>query len=520
MKTRLINILRNRKTLTEKFYKKIQVVPSFRPLLKKFKMYMNGDRRLSIDKLINDLKNVNIQKGSGTDSITKYTISIKKPEEYKFEYVGLGAGYDFSFLNPGEDDIHQIEDPISKIPPGQNSSTTNICKEPQTEHIVLGESFAHGGFAKIYDVRNDPSKVCKLFFEQDTKLMEKIQNNFTRFNSLLKTSEKKEITLSVPPENDWVCIDNLFGYLMTKMNGGSLLDVVKKLNNSESVLDVVTFITQARNKLPDITELKFIHGDIKLENILIHNGAAYLHDFDGVCVYEPPPIETPIEIYHTPLYAHPLLTFAIDYLSNKKESNINKENAMFCFELHMNLALHGNTSTSNTLYRTAITSIINEKWPSNKSFTISQYYKKFDLYALGASLLHTGIYKQIEPMQKLGKQYIEEALTPESSSGGGTLGIQGKHITPSTHGRPGLQNVTLGQRNVTPGQRNVTRRLPPVTHGLQNVTYGPQSVTPVRVGPLSRELNAYEFPPIIINKYEEEAFDRASRFKIRYIAKS
>ena len=457
-KNKLINIIKNKKQITTRFYKKLAADPLFAPILKKLQMYMKGDGRLSLPLLITTIQKLG-QKGGNPPPLVLSVTGNGAFAGYNFDFMasekpasipiaGEFAAYNFDFLGS---DIQQSDSGLFQIK--SKVSVQQGCTENTIQ--LPSQPFAQGGFAEIYNIVNVnvDDKVCKLFFAHHGGLRLKIKENIEKFKTV---TNYNQITLTVPEnDNDWICNDGRFGYKMTKMDT-SLLDLAKTNTN------IITFVNEAKAKL----QADFIHGDIKLENILTKNDVPYLHDFDGVYVFKDPIIK-PVEIYFTPLYAHPLLTFAIDALSGSTDIDLSKANEVW--NINMNIALFGVESEVNTKYRNVMQCLL----PLNMPGTISQYYNKFDLYALGASLIHTGIYMNNIEMQDKGIEYVNEALVPHS--GGGRKKKGGRDVC--------IQKPLLSK-----------------THDFH--AYAKEQV---------------QQKPI--DTKESDAFHNAARFKIRYVGK-
>lgn len=78
MKKRLLDILRTRKTITEKFYAKLSHDYRFNSVMRKIQMYMRGDKRLSISRLIQDVKNINEGQRGGGDELVVVSDDLQK----------------------------------------------------------------------------------------------------------------------------------------------------------------------------------------------------------------------------------------------------------------------------------------------------------------------------------------------------------------------------------------------------------------------------------------------------------
>ena len=289
------------------------------------------------------------------------------------------------------------------------------------------------------------------------------------------------ITLTTPKEeNDWVCIDGRFGYIMPKMEG-SLLDQIKKYTIT---LDL---IEKAKNKVTMLSS-KCIHGDIKLDNILILNNKSYLHDFDGVFVFGN--TQKPVEIYFTPIYAHPLLPFVIDFLSSESDSiTIQTENVKNVWNLHMSVAL--NMSSDQDVLKQYISQIQVYAFEQLHSETITldtDFIKslKFDLYSLGASLLHASI-----------KMAEAEAQTDVSNK------IQGK------------ANEIFAQM-VCGKKRGGAKTI----QGLKQVPKTPGILGDARKDNLAGLYEKVkESEPLTKKEINWESFTKDSNFKVRYVGK-
>lgn len=147
IKRKLVNILKSKKKITQKFYQQILETRQYNHVLKKIQMYIKGDGRLSVTRLINDINQNNQKGGGGDDDINLYN-------------YGFG-GYDFSFLSKSI--VNKSEIKLADIP--TLVLAPNICKEEnKIKKMDLTNPVASGGFAQIYYYNETQTQLVKLFF--------------------------------------------------------------------------------------------------------------------------------------------------------------------------------------------------------------------------------------------------------------------------------------------------------------------------------------------------------------------
>jgi serine/threonine protein kinase len=142
-----------------------------------------------------------------------------------------------------------------------------------------------GAFATSYQLLSSPDKVIKVFKPQKLDTINTIINNINEFEEYIynRYEYMKDKTTFIPLDSNIKPNASKFFYL-TKYCDGSLLTILQKSNS-----EYYDNLENAFNLLKEIYEKRcpFVHEDIKLENILYKEHKVFLHDLDGIFIYDP-----------------------------------------------------------------------------------------------------------------------------------------------------------------------------------------------------------------------------------------
>ena len=284
---------------------------------KKAILYYRGDKRLSVPKFLDALSRAKVkrrvQKG-GVPGLG-WRIGVGKSE---------ANGYKVTVHDVGE--AQEIIWPVIPYDDDKAVFTFGVPQEQQpgvARPKMLSTYIGAGANAAVFNITNEPENVYKLFFKAPSIVFDAIKTNLNKFvkdrrgvatvfPSTYFTVERGQYTAELianhPPFSD-------FGYRMIKCQK----DLKKALYDSS----LLQYIDDAMKKLSDDPERAskrlFVHGDIKLENIMLDDGnSVHISDWDGVYMYDdtllrgPPP-----STFFSPATAHPYYIWYCEMLKNK-----------------------------------------------------------------------------------------------------------------------------------------------------------------------------------------------------------
>lgn len=201
----------------------------------------------------------------------------------------------------------------------------------ENKEYIIGDEIGRGGVSVSY-------YLCDIDAKQ--KYVIKKFNNKIKVDILLDNIIEFDIYIvKIYPTiaNYWTYLfpqEKNNKFIVSKLCKGSLNDVGKNDLTDDEKLDL---LTKGYNKLKVIYEHKcpFVHGDIKLENMLYDkNGEVYLHDFDGVFVYDKVSMlhvtDNPFhrEQLCTASMCHPFILWYQMVLAGDDDSAINDDNLL------------------------------------------------------------------------------------------------------------------------------------------------------------------------------------------------
>ena len=428
-------MIRLDKIPSHKFLIKLMHDPSISiPVKKRIIMYVNGDKRISKRKLILDLHVAcPLVGGSGEDSNIIFKFGIDSPK-YR---SGTASPMDlpsptgpFTFgigspniNNPTPKKITQANVAIN--PEGMNArffisqmaAFTNFAVDKPldvytnksgTKTLTIDEIIGSGSFANVYKIANEPTLCIKLFKNNNDEgaIQLCIRNFLSSCKAYIQYTSFHFGTL----EDIWYSnSQNNSGYITTLMHG-SLTDLF-------SLIDVPQLDIIHSKTLAILKNNCFIHGDVKLDNILYRNHTreydVKLHDFDTVYVYDAEtllhdsdkPFKTKMSM--TPLSTHPFfMTFTKCLATATNKSELITSLNTFTYDDIMNrwkLIIAIVTQNCNPAEIENIKSIIDsllslvERFLDFKTRSgninvdwLRNMMQHFDLYSYGASLIVYG----------------------------------------------------------------------------------------------------------------------------------
>jgi hypothetical protein len=338
---KLYRIISGNKNISKPFFNLLLADPLLNNSIKKrIIMYVKKDKRLSIPKFMNDLKN--IQKGGVGDSCK----NNKEATQFVFKF-GVQPG-DLNTINQVNEVVFDLC--LAKItslnpqnsskrvsfftsgPSGPSSSSSGQSIKPDTPNskkvppritsrfaiastkniqnpIIKGQIIGSGTYADVYEYKdNQTIKIFKhTINESDLRNINSCIQEFYR-HCCDKIKNTSFIDKSINSSYNDIINANIHlssvkpAYYITKfMNGGSLKDYLNTIINEHD------FDTKLNNICNDVHSKlvndNFIHGDIKIENILCNidekkDITTFIHDFDTVYVYNP---DTLLHVSITPI---------------------------------------------------------------------------------------------------------------------------------------------------------------------------------------------------------------------------
>lgn len=364
LKINLLRIIKSKGNISATFLKKLEADPMFKIVMRKVYMYFKKDGRLSHATFIKDVSSLKEQQGG----------------------------------KPG----------INIMLQWGNRINPNLVVHLSDSESVSVKLIGSGAFADIYKHSDD--KVKKVFKSIDNDSINRFKKNTKLFNEIIdKNSCIYSLTCPKPLEWFGSTADTEVGYIVKRMDQD--LSNLKIDNNFGNLINLIC------DKLPHKRQnnaSNFVHGDMKLQNVLLFENIPYLHDLDGVFVYSLPfkyP-DSNINIEMTPIFSHPLFSFFVDKLNKKEHDAFDSKR----WEVMFNI-VHITTQSDIVLdFLNLLKVIINVSW-QDRLRTILDESKYFDLYSLGASILFTGLIKNIEDLRTIGKSLINKAIKRQTGAG-------------------------------------------------------------------------------------------------------
>ena len=411
---KLLQVLGSTDVLSTKYYKSLMTNPSLCDSIKrKITMYVKNDKRLSIKKLLDDLRKLkNNKRGRGGAPINPFAVftvhqsildDFPDPTIQQITSAGSLTILNFDKLNI-----------VNELPP----------PPPPPPALKLGKWIGGGAFGDVFMIPGNTSHVYKIM--REFGIWDEIKSNLLRFQDINLTLK---IPSSLSPDKESLFIDEgtTHGYIMEKKEGSidSLFKKIYKTQPHNNSYDAFFSMIKAVNiKLEELSireEPVFIHGDIKLENILYTtktNANAksvydyFIHDLDTVF------IKTKVEILNnsiefkmdsTMIHAHPLLNyFVYDFLPMTLEQKTTlgttdmATNTIVNWNYLTNIQINStNNANFGSVFKKHIMTLLGINDKNNLNIPVLSYYdakinsssllnicKKIDLHALNSSLLY------------------------------------------------------------------------------------------------------------------------------------
>ena len=493
--SKFLKFLLQNKPITKKFYIILMLDATIPEIIKKsIGLYVRGDKRLSIEKLVKNIKSIRklprvIKQSGGTNGGTiVYTETDKKhiimshtprisyspfakdaepiisPFAKGEPMISAFAGYKFDSI----DSIKFIEQP---------SIISATKSEPFDIQSFIGASgytvnkTAQGGNGMVYMLSNtkEQSDIVIKTVANTYKIVQMLKSTHT-FKEHIQISETtcpgepiaNINTLSdIKDKYNWFNIYENPAYAMPYYNGNLTDYIVNIITKStkptlqtinEQLLDV---IIETRMLLPDSyarnhtgTQYSFTHCDIKLDNILINKGnSPILHDMDTVVVYEISKIDNTYlqGVDFTPLFAHPLFV----YLTDGSPSTTMDDDTTLLNPWQMYIRMSHGAFSRNPIIDKFL-EIIKGMWndatkkvrvDTTNLHGILQYC---DVYSLGASVMMTALNNELRlnynPTKKtqydllylIGQELIRFAFANLPTKSGGSIERLSQYGTTNT----------------------------------------------------------------------------------------
>lgn len=387
MHAQIVRVLSSKRKFRSEFLNKILADPNVPSAIKrKLVMYQKDDKRLSLPKLIADLKSFKKtpRGGAGPSPFANFSLAFDSTSTIsKIENLHLIAPNDAIQLQRNTIVNKQVDPP----------KTLSLSEKSYSMKSALGS----GGFGDVYEyiAYPDDNIAVKIFRGITPERFTQINSNINGF-----VNKFGHIHTSFIDPPFWLEMDNVQGYIMHKCE--SLQDRLLSLSSSESEID------QAVALFEPVVSAGFIHGDVKLENILVKkNGTVVLHDLDGVYVYDIPLSAAPHEFDCTPVYTHPLFPYFKDFVLTENKIEQSQE-IWDMWEMPINIVGAMTPGSPVLEFKQMMMEFFEEifKGYNNEETTKLiikafddptwrlQQMKKFDIYSLAASLLYTGLYEK------------------------------------------------------------------------------------------------------------------------------
>lgn len=374
--SKVLRVVSSDKKISTKLYESfINDINISDDLKRKIGLYYRGDKRLSTTKLKNTLKSTKIQRGGG------WKIGVVK-NKGDIDVEGSKLAYDFdSDSSPTISITEQI--------------FNNVLTQIGFVDLLIGS----GAFANVYNIINNGTIVVKLFRQDlpivynNTKVcITEFLENFPTFIKYTSFSSMNNVFVhtNIPR----------YGYLMNKMSPITTVNLEIFTKAKETLL---IFQKNTTNQ-----NYNFIHGDIKIENMLDNGGDIVMTDMDGVFVYDIKTLQHisnknySRQIYMTPVCTHPILPWYTQMLRigiDFDNFTIGDDHMIYWDAMWA----HMSGITVVQIVKAEIIKILNTKYQNDYRKSINVFLKSnkindihtwimnqlanVDLYSLGASAL-------------------------------------------------------------------------------------------------------------------------------------
>lgn len=288
-RTKLLRILRSNKNISESFLNTVLQDHSMPSAIKRrVYLYSKRDKRLSVEKLIKDLKDMKVAPYQASGG--GWCLGRKKDCNYNLFVVRENEEKKKLEVEHVKHEEHVVQN--ERV--AQDAMKTALCSLLKTKNCENIEEIGKGAFASVFSYNNEYA--YKVF--TDPESYGEATNNI---NSFIEYIQNREYTIlnSDYANLSKIGTNSLFGIHRLTLCDGDLR------NNFNVVLLRKAFSNLMELKLNE--NINFIHNDIKIENILYKNTDVYISDFDGVYVYEDAFPVPDRMIHFTPFAIHPLM---------------------------------------------------------------------------------------------------------------------------------------------------------------------------------------------------------------------
>lgn len=382
--TKLLRVISSKNKLGKNLYENLLNDPSIsREIQRKVTLYYKGDKRLSVLNFKETLKKESKkQRGGGG-----WQIGVVN---------GVGAIKEICNLEIIVLDNSKQQEP-NKVPFMYNDKS-----------YITNNLIGSGAFASVYDTEDGSDFVVKIFKQKN--MLDHAKLCIADFMKLFPQITSSYIDGTV---------EGVSGYVMRKLHPIDVNDETNLLGTFEMAKKMLNECIQEQQSNLN-NNVKFIHGDIKIENILLDskNQNAILTDMDGVIVYNPINLlhvdTNPYDrqIFMTVTCSHPIFPWYTQKLRYFSESAINLSDHMQLWEnlwtvigmnestilknVHNNIMTILNYNYSNPQerdgegfkmdgsYNTFVQSLTNEDLIKKY---VTEQLEKIDLYSIGASAI-------------------------------------------------------------------------------------------------------------------------------------
>jgi serine/threonine protein kinase len=283
---------------------------------------------------------------------------------------------------------------------------------------MTGKELGKGEFATVYELKivgnpNEDTQLCvKIFSKNQNDIVQNISSFETEFRGIENTT-----LLPTPPCNE-TC--NYYVMKMVQQDPG--------INpyNTDAGINNITNVLKTHSTTLSKHRLQFVHGDIKLANILVKSDTVAITDYDNVMTYDK---DGKIVVYDndaplykaaianvavTPLFTHPLYFVWVKY--NYDLETIDKtidvikvwKAALKTIKTSEAIVVAIETVLQACNYESFIIGALNSKAKFVKAIS------SFDTYSFAVSLLYTCLSKKVS--YECAKMWVDQGFASASNT--------------------------------------------------------------------------------------------------------